>query len=60
MVRSALLNLPGVGPAILRKILRVFKSTAKVKQKTPEELQKMTGIPFKTAKIIIKALNNEK
>jgi excinuclease ABC subunit C len=59
MVRSSLLKVAGVGPAVLRKVLWAFGSTARAAQVSPEELQKKTGIPMKTALLIIKALKND-
>jgi excinuclease ABC subunit C len=59
LVRSSLLNLPGVGPAVLRKVLWAFGSTEKVARAGAEEVQKLTGIPMKTAQIIVEALKNE-
>jgi excinuclease ABC subunit C len=59
LVKSSLLNLPGVGPATLRKVIWGFGSTEKAGQATLEELQKIAGIPLKTAKIIYEALKND-
>lgn len=59
LVRSSLLNLPGVGPAILRKVLWAYGSTANVAKTSSQELQQKTGIPMKTAEMIIEALKNE-
>ncbi len=59
-VRSALLNLPGVGPVVLRKVIGVFGSTAMAVKAGAEEIQKKAGIPLKTALIIVEALNEQK
>lgn len=56
VIRSALLNLPGVGPVILRKLMFKFGSTANIAKATPEELKDKAGIPLKTAKLIIESL----
>ncbi|NCB38308.1 MAG: excinuclease ABC subunit UvrC [Erysipelotrichia bacterium] len=63
VMRSSLLNLPGVGPATLRKILWEYGSMANVARATPEDLKLRCQISVKTANIIISALkeaNNEK
>lgn len=62
VIRSALLNLPGVGPATLRKAIIEFGSVANLARVTAEELRQRCQIPLKTAEIIILALkepNNE-
>ncbi len=56
VMRSALLNLPGVGPATLRKALWEFGSMANVAATTPEELRQRCQIPLKTAEVIIASL----
>lgn len=60
MVRSALLNLPGVGPATLRKVLWEYGSMANVARSAAEEIQKRCHIPAKTAELILKTLKEEK
>ncbi len=63
ILRSSLLNLPGVGPATLRKALWEFGSMANIAAAGVEELQKRCSIPLKTAEIIINSLKeaeNEK
>ncbi|GAB4279915.1 MAG: excinuclease ABC subunit UvrC [Candidatus Rifleibacteriota bacterium] len=59
VIRSSLLNLPGVGPRILKKVLWAFGSTDKVSKSSAIELSKKAGIPLKTAEVIIEALKNE-
>jgi excinuclease ABC subunit C len=56
VLRSALLNLPGVGPATLRKAIMEFGSTARLAEISAEELQKRCQIPLKTAELIIASL----
>jgi excinuclease ABC subunit C len=58
VVRSALLNLPGVGPATLRKALWEFGSVANIARSTPEELRQRCHIPLKTAELIISSLRD--
>ncbi|HNX74656.1 MAG TPA: excinuclease ABC subunit UvrC [Candidatus Rifleibacterium sp.] len=63
VLRSSLLNLPGVGPATLRKALWEFGSMANLARASVEELQKRCQIPLKTAEVIIASLketNDEK
>lgn len=56
VLRSALLNLPGVGPATLRKALWEFGSMANIARAGVDELQKRCHMPRKTAEIIIASL----
>lgn len=56
VLKSALLNLPGVGPATIRKALWEFGSTANLARSSAEELQQRCQIPLKTAEIIIASL----
>ena len=56
LLRSSLLNLPGVGPATLRKALWEFGSMANLARAGVEELQKRCQIPRKTAEVIIASL----
>jgi excinuclease ABC subunit C len=44
MTRSALDQLPGIGPARRKALLRHFGSTSRVKQATPEEISGVPGI----------------
>lgn len=60
MVRSALLNLPGVGPVVLRKILWAFGSMEKAASAGAEAIKNQARIPLKTAEIIVEAVNEEK
>jgi excinuclease ABC subunit C len=59
-IRTALLNLPGVGPATIKKLIWKFGSMASVAKSTPEEISKHVSIPLKTAKIIFNALKKDK
>lgn len=56
VLKSSLLNLPGVGPATIRKALWEFGSTANLARITPEELRQRCQIPLKTAALIIESL----
>ncbi|HAE39936.1 MAG TPA: hypothetical protein DCG57_15105, partial [Candidatus Riflebacteria bacterium] len=56
VLKSSLLNLPGVGPATIRKALWEFGSTANLARTTPEELRQRCQIPLKTAALIIESL----
>jgi excinuclease ABC subunit C len=63
VLRSALLNLPGVGPATLRKAILEFGSMANIGKASADELRQRCQIPIKTAEIIIASLKeteNEK
>ncbi len=56
VLKSALLNLPGVGPATIRKALWEFGSTANLSRASAEDLRKRCQIPLKTAELIINSL----
>ncbi len=56
MMRSSLLNLPGVGEKTLRKIIDVYGSVLRASEATPEELADRTGIPLKTAILVSASL----
>lgn len=60
MVRSSLLKLPGVGPVVLRKVLWAFGSVDKAVAAGAAAIKSKTGIPLKTAEIIVEAVNEEK
>lgn len=60
MVRSSLLNLPGVGPVILRKILWAFGSVDRAAAAGAQAIREKAGIPLKTAEIIVEAVKDEK
>ncbi|MBU1105621.1 MAG: excinuclease ABC subunit UvrC [Candidatus Riflebacteria bacterium] len=63
VLKSALLNLPGVGPVTIRKALWEFGSTANLARASAEELRQRCQIPLKTAALIIESLkenSNEK
>jgi excinuclease ABC subunit C len=55
--RSALDDLPGVGPARKRALLRVFGSTRALKQATAEEIAAVPGISRGLADRIVEHLN---
>ncbi len=57
--RSSLLNLPGVGPATIKKLVLEFGSTAKAAEHSPQEVAKRCSIPLKTAEVIVKSLEKE-
>ncbi|MBR4569314.1 MAG: excinuclease ABC subunit UvrC [Candidatus Riflebacteria bacterium] len=55
-LRSSLLNLPGVGPVILKKLILEFGSIEKVVKATAEEIVERCHIPLKTAELIINSV----
>lgn len=55
-VRSALDRIPGVGPKRRDELLRQFRSVAKIKEATAEEISTACGIPSKLAQRILDAL----
>lgn len=55
-LRSSLLNLPGVGPIILKKLILEFGSVDNIGKFTPAELVERCHIPLKTAELIINSL----
>lgn len=59
LIRSALLNLPGVGPATIKKALWEFGSMANLSKVSADEIQKRCKIPAKTASLILKTLKDE-
>ncbi len=58
VLRSSLLNLPGVGPATLRKALWEFGSMINLAKASAEELRQRCQIPLKTAEVIIASLKD--
>lgn len=52
VMRSALLNLPGVGPRTLQKILTEFGSLERASQTTPEELARRAGLSARLAALV--------
>ncbi len=56
IIRSALLKLPGVGPATLKKIIWKYGSVDEIIDMEPAKLGKETGIPVKTAELILRSL----
>jgi excinuclease ABC subunit C len=57
MTRSILDELPGVGPARKRSILRHFGSPERFLSATPEELEAVPGLPGKVARDIHNYVN---
>ena len=55
-LRSSLLNLPGVGPVILKKLILEFGSIENVVKSTPEEIVERCHIPLKTAELIVNSI----
>ena len=55
-LRSSLLNLPGVGPVILKKLILEFGSIENVVKATPEEIVERCHIPLKTAELIVNSI----
>ena len=55
-LRSSLLNLPGVGPVILKKLILEFGSIENVVKATAEEIVERCHIPLKTAELIINSV----
>ena len=58
-VKSALEDIPGIGPAKRRKLLRYFGSIKQMKLATPEELKKAGGLSDKDIQAIRDFLNKE-
>jgi excinuclease ABC subunit C len=57
LTRSALLDLPGIGKKKSNILLRHFKSMAKLKESTPEQIAALPGISKKDADTIYKSLH---
>jgi excinuclease ABC subunit C len=58
-ITSALLDIPGVGPARRRALLEVFGSLAGVKSATLEELKRVEGVSDTVASRIFEALHKD-
>ncbi|HOY65370.1 MAG TPA: excinuclease ABC subunit UvrC [Candidatus Ozemobacteraceae bacterium] len=58
-MRSALMNLPGVGEKTLRKVIDAYGSVLRASEATPEELAGRAGIPLKTACLIAASLRGK-
>ncbi len=56
-VRSALLNLPGIGGKTIQKVFATFGSLKKAALFTPEEMARQASIPLKSAQLILAYLN---
>ncbi len=56
--RSELDNIPGVGPASRKKLLKAFGSIDAIKKETPEKISKMATIPLSLAKRISSSIKN--
>jgi excinuclease ABC subunit C len=55
-ITSALLQIPGVGPAKRRELLRVFGSVDGVRAATPEQVAQQKGFSLKSATALLDAL----
>ena len=55
-LRSSLLNLPGVGPVIIKKLILEFGSIDNAVKQTPEEIVSRCHIPLKTAELIVNSI----
>ncbi|MDD7385046.1 MAG: excinuclease ABC subunit UvrC [Actinomycetaceae bacterium] len=58
MTRSALDNVPGLGPAKQKALLKSFGSLAKIREASPRELQTVPGIGPALAAVIDKTLHH--
>lgn len=56
---STLTDIPGVGPARAKALLRYFKTVTAIRNAGVEELKKVSGISGSTAKTIYAALHPE-
>jgi len=57
-LRSSLENIPGVGPARRRALLKHFGSLKKIRAATLEELQQVLGMPTGLAETVFRALQD--
>ena len=55
-LRSSLLNLPGVGPMILKKLILEYGSVDNAVKQTPEDIVSRCHIPIKTAELIVNSV----
>ena len=59
-VKSALDDIPGIGPARRKALLKHFGSLKNIKKATLEELSKVEGMNKKTAEVLYFTLNNSR
>lgn len=57
-IKSALDDVPGIGPAKKKKLIAAFGSVRAIKEKTVDELAGVKGITLKDAEILKRCLNN--
>ena len=55
-IKSELDNIPGIGPAKSRALLKKFGSITRIKAATPEELAEVQGVNIKLANSILSEL----
>ena len=55
-IKSALDNIPGIGPAKSKALLKKFGSVSRIKSATPEELAEVEGVNMKLANSILSEL----
>ncbi|MBP7634327.1 excinuclease ABC subunit C, partial [Candidatus Ozemobacteraceae bacterium] len=60
LMRSSLLNLPGVGAKTIRKIIDAFGSVLRASEAGAEEISRRAGISLKSAKLVSAALATKK
>ncbi len=56
-IKSELINIPGIGPAKSRALLKKFGSVSRIKAATPEELSEVPGVNIKLANSILSGLS---
>ncbi len=56
-IKSELDNIPGIGPAKSRALLKKFGSVSRIKTASPEELAEVEGVNMKLANSILSALS---
>ena len=59
-LRSSLEEIPGVGPARKKSLLKYFGSLKKIKEASLEELKQMPRLPESLAETIYQSLRNQK
>lgn len=59
MKKSALRDIPGIGPAKEKALLQKFGSLAKIKEATAEELQQVAGITKALAETILESVQSK-
>ncbi len=59
MTRSVLDDVPGLGPARRKKLLKVFGSVKRMREASLEELTAVTGIPASVAEAVYAVLHGE-